>query len=74
MLWGVDSQMAFTVGLTLAVICTWTTTVASLVPIVTHAIRIDPTIISGPLMTTLIDGTGLILYFSLAAFVLPQLK
>jgi len=74
MLWGVDSQMAFTVGLTLAVVCTWATSVASLVPIAAHAIRIDPTIISGPLMTTLIDGTGLILYFSLAAFVLPQLK
>jgi len=74
LLWGVDWQMAFTVGITLAVICTWATTVASLVPILANKVRIDPTIISGPLMTTLIDGTGLMIYFSLAALILPQLN
>ncbi|HLE15983.1 MAG TPA: magnesium transporter, partial [Anaerolineales bacterium] len=63
-----------TVGITLAVICTWATTVASLVPILANKVHIDPTIISGPLMTTLIDGTGLMIYFSLAALILPQLN
>lgn len=74
LLWGVDLEMALTVGITLTVICTWATTVAALVPILASALRIDPTIISGPLMTTLIDGTGLVIYFSLAAIILPQLK
>ena len=74
LLWGVDWHMAITVGVTLAVICTWATTVASLVPILANRVRIDPTIISGPLMTTLIDGTGLIIYFSLAALILPQFQ
>lgn len=74
LVWGVTPEMALTVGLTVAVICTWATTVASLVPILASAVRIDPTIISGPLMTTLIDGTGLIIYFSLAALILPQLR
>jgi magnesium transporter len=74
LIWGVSPEMALTVGLTVAVICTWATTVAALVPIFASALRIDPTIISGPLMTTLIDGTGLVIYFSLAALILPQLR
>jgi magnesium transporter len=74
LIWGVTPEMALTVGITVAVICTWATTVAALVPILASAIRIDPTIISGPLMTTLIDGTGLIIYFSLASLILPQLR
>ena len=74
LLWGVTPNMALTVGLTVAVICTWATSVAALVPIFASAVHIDPTIVSGPLMTTLIDGTGLIIYFTLAAIILPQLK
>jgi magnesium transporter len=74
LIWGVTPEMALTVGITVAVICTWATTVAALVPIFASALRIDPTIISGPLMTTLIDGTGLIIYFSLASLILPQLR
>jgi magnesium transporter len=74
LVWGVSPEMALTVGITVAVICTWATTVAALVPIIASALRMDPTIISGPLMTTLIDGTGLIIYFSLAALILPQLR
>ena len=74
LIWGVAPEMALTVGITVAVICTWATTVAALVPLFASALRIDPTIISGPLMTTLIDGTGLIIYFSLAALILPQLR
>jgi magnesium transporter len=74
LLWGVSPELALTVGLTVAVICTWATTVAALVPILASKLRIDPTIISGPLMTTLIDGTGLVIYFTLAALILPQLR
>jgi magnesium transporter len=74
LIWGVTPEMALTVGITVAVICTWATTVAALIPILASALRMDPTIISGPLMTTLIDGTGLIIYFSLAALILPQLR
>jgi magnesium transporter len=74
LLWGVTPELALTVGLSVAVICFWATTVASLVPILASSLHIDPTIISGPLMTTLIDGTGLVIYFSLAALILPQLR
>lgn len=73
LLWGVDANMALTVGLTIAFICAWANSVAAMVPIVADRIGIDPTIISGPLMSTFIDATGLVIYFSLAALILPQL-
>ena len=72
-LWGVEIQMAITVGLTIAFICAWANSVAALVPILAVEAGIDPTIISGPLMSTFIDATGLVIYFSLAALILPQL-
>jgi magnesium transporter len=68
-LWSRDIRLALTVGITVTVICTWSNSVASLVPILTSGLGIDPTVVSGPLMTTLIDGTGLIIYFTLAGLI-----
>jgi len=73
LLWNVGWQLALTVGITVTTIVIWANTVASLIPILASRLGIDPTILSGPLMTTLIDGTGLIIYFSMAAIILPQL-
>jgi magnesium transporter len=73
LLWSRDVYLAATVGATVTTICTWSNSVASLVPILASAAGIDPTVVSGPLMTTLIDGSGLIIYFTLAMLILPQL-
>jgi len=73
LLWGVGQDMALTVSITVVAICAWATTVASLVPVFAFKLGIDPTVVSGPLMATLIDATGLVIYFSLAAWLLPQL-
>lgn len=67
--WSRDMRLALTVGITVAAICTWSNSVASLVPLLTSGLGIDPTVVSGPLMTTLIDGTGLIIYFTLAGLI-----
>ena len=34
------------------------------------ATRIDPAVVSAPLITTLVDGTGLIIYFEIAKVLL----
>ena len=39
---------------------------ASILPIVAKAIHIDPAVMSGPLMTSLMDIVTLLLYFSIA--------
>jgi len=70
---GVAFELAVTVGATITAIVIWANSVASLVPIAASKFGVDPTVLSGPLMTTLIDGTGLLIYFSLAVLILPQL-
>ena len=70
LLWGQHTPMAFTVAITVLVICTWSTTVGSLIPIVAERFGVDPAVLSAPLITTLVDATGLIIYFSIARIVL----
>ena len=42
----------------------------AVVPLVFRRLEIDPTVASGPLITTLNDGLSLLLYFRIAAFFL----
>jgi magnesium transporter len=70
LLWGQHTPMAFTVAITVLVICTWSTTVGSLIPIVAERFGVDPAVLSAPLITTLVDATGLIIYFSIAKIIL----
>ncbi len=72
-LWGVDPHVAWAVSLTIFAVILWASTVATFVPLVASALGIDPTHISGPLMSTLIDGTGLLIYFLIARAVIPDL-
>jgi magnesium transporter len=70
LLWRVSVPLALVVGLALPIICTWAKTVASLVPLVAERFGIDPTVVSAPLITTVVDATGLAIYFSIAGLVL----
>ena len=70
LLWGQHTPLAFTVSLTVVAICTWSTTVGSLIPIAAERFGVDPAVLSAPLITTLVDATGLIIYFSIAKIVL----
>lgn len=70
LLWGQPTPMAFTVAITVLVICTWSTTVGSLIPIAAERFGVDPAVLSAPLITTLVDATGLVIYFSIAKVIL----
>jgi magnesium transporter len=70
LVWNVSPALAAVVGLTLPVICVWAKTVASLVPIVAERFGIDPTVVSAPLITTVVDATGLAIYFSIAKVII----
>lgn len=63
-------QIGLIIALTLLVICTWSTFVGSLLPLVAKKVGIDPALVSAPMVSTLCDATGLLIYFSLAALVL----
>lgn len=66
----VGPPVAITVGLSVIAVCIWAATVGAVMPIVARAMRIDPAVISAPLVTTLVDATGLIIYFLIAGAVL----
>jgi magnesium transporter len=59
-------SIAAVVGLTAAAIVIWANSVGSLVPILANRLRIDPTVVSAPLITTVVDATGLVIYFLIA--------
>jgi magnesium transporter len=70
---GVGPQIALTVTLTVAAIVVWSALVSSVLPLVLKQIRIDPAVVSAPMIATIVDGTGLMIYFVIAHATLPQL-
>jgi magnesium transporter len=69
-LWNQDFQVAVVVASTLPVVVLWAVTVATVVPTIADHYHIDPTVISGPMITTIVDTTGLLIYFQLATILL----
>ncbi|KGM13812.1 magnesium transporter [Cellulomonas bogoriensis] len=66
----VGGDIALVVGLSLIVICAWAATVGATMPLLAKRLRIDPAVVSAPMVTTLVDATGLIIYFLIAHAVL----
>ncbi len=67
---GVGADVGVVVALTILAICLWSATVAAALPLLLRSLKIDPAVVSAPLITTLVDGTGLIIYFSIAKVML----
>jgi magnesium transporter len=68
--WGTGSDIAVVVALSLPLIAIWANFIGALIPLVAQRLRIDPTVISAPFITTLVDATGLAFYFLIAKAVL----
>jgi magnesium transporter len=64
-----DAQLATVVSLTLITICTWASFAGGMLPLLAKRAGIDPAVVSAPLITTLVDATGLIIYFLIASAV-----
>jgi magnesium transporter len=63
---GVEVDIRMTVAVAVVPIVLWAATVGSVLPIVLRRLRVDPAVVSAPFITTLVDGTGLIIYFEVA--------
>ena len=68
--WGTGLPMAIAVSVSIFTIVVWANGVGSILPIVLTRLGIDPAIVSGPFMSTLVDATGLFIYFTIAGLVL----
>lgn len=67
--WGISVVVATT----LFGICVWANTIGALVPLLARRLGWDPAVVSAPFITTLVDATGLVLYYSIAIFLLVKL-
>ncbi|WP_162909391.1 magnesium transporter [Aggregatilinea lenta] len=68
--WGTSSDLALTISLTIFTIVVWANGLGSLLPMLATRLHIDPTVVSGPVMSTLVDATGLFIYFSIARIIM----
>ncbi|MCO6495317.1 MAG: magnesium transporter [Bacteroidetes bacterium] len=62
--------VALTIFFSLIGIVLWGTLAGSMIPIILKKLKIDPATSSAPFVATLVDVTGLIIYFTIAAIVL----
>ncbi len=67
--WRGGPTVGMVVGMSMVAITIWSNLLGSLLPIVLTKFKLDPAVISSPLLTTVVDSTGLIIYFTLAQFV-----
>lgn len=70
---GVGAEVTLTVTLSVAAIVLWASFVASILPPLLKKCRVDPAVVSAPMIATIVDGTGLLIYFTIAKMTLSQL-
>jgi magnesium transporter len=68
--WGTGYEIALVVSIALLSVVLLATLVGSVLPIAINRIGWDPAVVSAPLMTTLVDAAGLLIYLSLARAIL----
>jgi len=70
LLWGTSPALASAVAISILAIIIWANSLGALLPLAAAALKIDPTVVSGPAMSTLVDATGLFIYFTIARLVI----
>jgi magnesium transporter len=67
-LWQKSLIMSIIVGLSLCITVVLANTFGTLLPLVFNYLKVDPAIASSPLITTIVDILGLLVYFGLGTF------
>jgi len=62
--------IGLTVAFSLIIIVLWGTLSGSMLPIMLKKLGLDPATSSAPLVATMVDVTGLVIYFTVAIFIL----
>ena len=73
--WVLHGNPAFAavIGLAILFICMWANSVGAVVPLLAKRFGIDPAVVSAPLISTLVDATGLVIFYTVAIVVLIKL-
>ncbi len=67
---GVDLSVGVTVSITLIATIVMAKVIGGLLPIAAKKFKLDPAIMAGPLITTIVDALALIVYFNIAGLLL----
>lgn len=67
---GTPSEIAFVLAVTLPIVVLVANSLATIVPLVADRLGIDPTVISAPMITTIVDATGVLIYLTIATVLL----
>jgi magnesium transporter len=65
-----DWHVGLVVALTLPLVVIWSKVAATVIPLLAERWGIDPTVVSAPMITTLVDASGLLIYLLLATALL----
>lgn len=68
--WGTPVSVAITVAVSILLIVIWANSSGAVLPLLAAKFKIDPTVVSGPVMSTIVDATGLLIYFSIAKWII----
>jgi magnesium transporter len=69
---GFDIPIAFLVGISVALIAFLSNILGTLIPGIGIYFHLDPALLCGPLITTIMDILGLVIYFGLASAILAS--
>ena len=64
--------IGYTVGISLLGVVLWGNIIGSLFPLILKRLGFDPAVSSAPFVATIVDVTGLIIYFSVATLLLSS--
>ncbi len=62
--------VALTIGASVVGVVTWGTLAGSMLPFLLRRVKLDPASASAPFVATLVDVTGIVIYFTIASFIL----
>lgn len=69
-----DSPMfALVIAMSVLGICVWANGVGAMVPLLAKRFNIDPAVVSAPLISTLVDATGLVIFYTITIILLIKL-
>lgn len=64
--WRGGAKVSIVVGFSMIFIILWANFIGAILPLILTKLKLDPAVISSPLISTLCDATGLFIYFSVA--------
>ncbi len=70
---GGGDSLPLVVAASVIAVCAWSNVIAAVIPMLARRIKIDPALISAPLISTTVDATGLLIYMLVAKSLLEAI-